>query len=139
MGILYKVQNKLGTKYQEKYYQRAIEAELKKQLIPFDREKLVRLSYEGENIGKYFVDFVIDNKIAIELKTIDFFRKSDYKQVLGYLEALNLKLAILVNFSTPRLSYKRILNSRVKLVSGEKVHSHISKNSPILVDLQKLA
>ena len=38
MGILYKVQNKLGTKYQEKYYQRAIESELKKQKIPFEKE-----------------------------------------------------------------------------------------------------
>lgn len=115
MGVLFKVQNKLGTKYQEKYYQRAIESELKRQNISFEREKLVRLSYEGESIGRYFIDFIIEGKIALETKALDFFRKSDFKQVLGYLEALNLKLAIIVNFQTPRLSYKRILNSRVKL------------------------
>ena len=115
MGVLFKVQNKLGTKYQEKYYQRAIETELKQQKIKFEKEKLIRLSYEGESIGRYFVDFVIEDKIALETKTLEFFRKNDFKQVLSYLNTLNLKLAILVNFQTPRISYKRIINSRVKI------------------------
>lgn len=58
---------------------------------------------------------MIEGKVALELKNIDFFKKADYKQVLGYLDCLNLKLAILVNFQTPRLSYKSILNSKVKI------------------------
>ena len=115
MGVLFKVHNKLGTKYQEKYYQRAIEKELKDQDIAFEREKMVRLVYEGESIGRYFVDFVIGGKIILETKTVDFFNKEDYKQVLGYLNSLNLKLAILVNFNAPGLISKRVINSRFKL------------------------
>jgi GxxExxY protein len=73
MGTLFKVHNKLGPKFQEKYYQRAIEIELKKQKIPFAREKVIKLEYENEKIGKYFIDFVIDGKIALEIKAADYF------------------------------------------------------------------
>ena len=65
MGALFKVQNKLGSSYQEKYYQRAIATELKEQNIPFIREKEIILGYGNEGIGKYRLDFVIDNKIAL--------------------------------------------------------------------------
>lgn len=115
MGILFKVHNRLGTAYQEKYYQRAIEIELKKAGIAYEREKLVRLGYEGESIGRYKVDFVIEGKIALETKAIDFFAKKDWRQVKGYLDAESLKLAILVNFNTAKVTYKRVVNSRVKL------------------------
>ena len=62
MGTLFKVQNKLGNTYQEKYYQRALEKEFKNSEISYSREHEVALSYEGESIGRYFLDFVIDGK-----------------------------------------------------------------------------
>jgi len=90
LNVLFKVHNVLGSKYQEKYYQRAIEVELLRREIPFEREKYVRVEYEGILIEKYYVDFVVDKKIILELKTQDFFTKKDYKQVCGYLNSLNL-------------------------------------------------
>ena len=115
IGLLFKIHNKLGPNYQEKYYQRAIESELKKQKISFEREKFVKLEYESESIGKYFIDFVVDGKIALEIKTDEFFRRKYLQQVLAYLAATNLKLAILVNFRSNRLYFKRIINPKVKL------------------------
>ena len=64
MGILYKVQNELGNKYQEKYYQRAIEIELKNRNIKYERELQVDLLYNDNRIGKYFLDFLIEEKIT---------------------------------------------------------------------------
>ncbi|MFC1727833.1 GxxExxY protein [Patescibacteria group bacterium] len=113
MGVLFKVHNKLGPAYQEKYYQRAIEKELKKQKIPFDREHRVKLNYEGENIGHYFIDFVVNDKIALEVKSIRFLKGKYLNQVLAYLSSANLKLGILVNFNAERLYYKRIINPKV--------------------------
>lgn len=110
MGVLFKVHSKLGPRYQEKYYQRAIEIELKKQEVPFEREKMVPLKYEKEKIGKYFIDFVIDNKIALEVKAVDYFKRDFTGQVLAYLNAANLKLGIIANFNAERLLYKRIIN-----------------------------
>ena len=118
VGVLFKVHSKLGPKYQEKYYQRAIEIELKNQKIPFEREKMVKLEYEEEGIGKYFIDFVVDDKIALEVKAADYFKRDFTFQVLGYLNSANLKLGIIVNFNSDRLRYKRIVNPKVKLLAS---------------------
>lgn len=115
MGVLFKVHSKLGPKYQEKYYQRAIEVELKKQSIPFEREKMIRLNYEREKIGRYFIDFVINGKIALEIKSADFFKRDFTNQILSYLDSANLKLGIIANFNGNRLKYKRIINPKVDI------------------------
>jgi len=65
----------------------------------------------GQGKVRCVCDFIIDDKIILELKTVDYLTKDDYYQVKRYLVTLNLKLAILVNFRQKRLSPKRILNS----------------------------
>lgn len=115
MGILFRVHRKLGNSYQEKYYQRAVGIELKREKISYKREFLVKLEYGNENIGRYFLDFVIDERVALELKTVPFLRQQYLKQVLAYLDAANLKLGIVANFRTNRLTYKRLVNPRVKI------------------------
>ncbi|MEK7573201.1 MAG: GxxExxY protein [Patescibacteria group bacterium] len=112
MGILFSVHNELGNRYQEKYYQRAIEEGLKQEKLNFKKELSVDLLYNGKKIGKYFLDFLIEDKVILEIKTVDRLKPKDFKQVLGYLTANNMELGILVNFRTDRLSFKRILNSK---------------------------
>ena len=114
MGILFKVHRKLGNSYQEKYYQRAIESELKSQKIDYNRELLIRLNYDGTDIGKYFLDFVIDRKIALEIKAVPVLKDQYFNQVLAYLDSAKLKLGIIANFRPERLFYKRLVNPRVK-------------------------
>lgn len=113
-GILFKVHNELGNKYQEKYYQRAIEIELDNQKIKFKKELVVNLEYDNKSIGKYFLDFLIENKVILEIKATPSIGISDYKQVSAYLRSKNIKLGILANFRSERLSLKRILNSHFK-------------------------
>lgn len=110
VGILFKVHSKLGPRFQEKYYQRAIEIELKRQKILYEREKIVRLEYENEGIGRYFIDFIIDGKIALEIKAADYFKRDFTPQVLAYLNSAKLKLGIIANFNGDRLRYKRLVN-----------------------------
>ena len=115
MGVLFKVHRRLGNSYQEKYYQRAIEVELNLEKISFKREVLVKLSYSDESIGRYFLDFTVEDKIALEIKTVPFLRQEYLNQVLAYLDAAKLKLGIVANFRTNRLTYKRLVNPRVKI------------------------
>jgi GxxExxY protein len=68
--------------------------------------------FNDERIGKFFLDFLIENKVVLEVKTVDRLKPKDFKQVLAYLTANNLELGILVNFRTDKLTYKRILNSK---------------------------
>lgn len=110
MGVLFKVHSKLGSSYQEKYYQRAIKKELEKQKIPFKREMQIKLSYEEEKIGDYYLDFVIDDKIVLEVKAVPFIKKEWTNQVIAYLVSTGLTLAIVANFRTPKLTYKRYVN-----------------------------
>ena len=114
MGILFEVHNKLGTKYQEKHYQRAIQTKLEEVRIPYEKEKQIKVDFEGNELGKFFADFVIDDKIILETKKIWKITNDDIKQVLRYLNALNLKLAIIANFQHQKLEYIRVLNSRFR-------------------------
>jgi len=111
VGILFSAHNEPGNRYQEKYYQRAIEVALTAEGIRFTREISVNLQYNGKNIGKYFLDFLIENIIILEIKTVPRLLPKDFSQVLAYLRANNIELEILANFRTERLAYKRILNS----------------------------
>jgi GxxExxY protein len=111
VGILFEIHTELGNRYQEKYYQRAVEVKLKKEKIPYIREIAVDLMIDGEKIGKYFLDFLIDGKIIVELKVKPTLMKNDFRQVSAYLKASKLKLGILVNFYGDSLEYKRILNN----------------------------
>jgi len=114
MGILFEVHNKLGTKYQEKHYQRAIEIKLKELKISYQKEAKVDINFGKEKIGKLFVDFVVDNKIVLEIKKIPKITEDHIKQVLLYLNTLNLKLGIIANFQHQKLEYIRVLNSRIR-------------------------
>ena len=110
MGILFEVHNKLGTKYQEKHYQKAVEIKLKELNVPYKREVKVKIEFGNEELGKFFVDFVIDNKIVLETKKVWKITQDDIKQILRYLKATNLKLGIIANFRHKRLEFRRVLN-----------------------------
>ncbi len=109
MGILFEVHNKLGTKYQEKHYQKVIETKLKLLVIPFKREKKIKINFEGEDLGEFYVDFIIDNKILLETKIVWKITINDVKQVLRYLDAVKLKLGVIANFKHDKLEYRRIV------------------------------
>ena len=110
IGILFEVFNELGYKYQEKYYQRAIGESLRNIKLPFKEQVHVPIKFRDANIGRYIVDFLIDNKIALEIKRGDYFSRSDIIQILAYLKTTKLKLGILARFSSKGLKFKRIIN-----------------------------
>jgi len=117
MGVLYKVYNSLGSSRQEKHYQRAIEIELEDQKIEFQREKKTELLYRQKKVGDYYVDFLIEKKIVLELKAKDFYTTKDINQVVSYLKNLRVHLGILANFRSERLKYRRIVNPDIRLYS----------------------
>jgi GxxExxY protein len=110
MKVLFEVHSDLGGRYQEKYYQRAVALGFEKEGIKYSRELCVPLKYNNQIIGKYFLDFLVENKVVVELKTVTEFVHDDVRQVLSYLKVNNLPLGILVNFRGKSLTYKRIIN-----------------------------
>ena len=64
MGIFFEVHGRMGNSYQEKYYQRAVELEFKNRNIRYVREKEIKLQYKDNPIGKYFLDFVVEDRTS---------------------------------------------------------------------------
>ena len=115
-GILFTVHNQLGRYCNEKQYSDLIEKLLKDLKMLFEREKILPQSFIGEKSGRNKVDFLIENKVILEIKSRRIITKEDYYQVRRYLEALKLKLGIIVNFRNLYLRPKRILNSSIRII-----------------------
>lgn len=86
---------------------------LRDQKIPYQREVILPQSFEGERIGRNRVDFLIGDKIIIEIKTKRVLGREDYYQARRYQNSLGCKLTLLVNFHQRLLQIKRIINPKV--------------------------
>lgn len=109
IGLAIKVHKELGSAYEEKVYQRALYLELQRNKLKFEREKEVDIKYGPVTIGKKKLDFVIDNKVVVEIKKVDEIDKVHIAQVASYLEALKLKLGLILNFGRSKLQIKRVV------------------------------
>ena len=109
-GAIYEVHKTLGPGLLEKVYQEALEKELKFQGIPFEREKSFTITYKGEELEqKYIADFVIYDKIVVELKAVEELLPVHKAQVINYLAITGLKLGSLVNFNGRQVKPERIV------------------------------
>jgi len=110
VGVLYDVYNELGFGYQEKYYYRAIKNRLLKEGLVVKEQLFANLVSDQKSIGRYFLDFLINDCIVLELKVANEAYPRHVKQVLGYLKANHLKLGILGVFSKESVIIKRVVN-----------------------------
>lgn len=109
-GALFEVFYQLGAGHKEKYYQKALAEALKKRGLNFQREVYVPLKFDGKIVGKYFLDFVIEGVIAVELKQGKIVPRHVIEQTKQYLSALDLKLGIIGCFTYDCVIIKRIPN-----------------------------
>jgi GxxExxY protein len=112
-GLLFKTQNDLGRYASEKEYADYFEKLLKEQKINYERERRINFSIEEKNICRNICDFIVQNKIVVEIKAIRFLNKDCYYQIKRYLSGARLKLGILVNFRDDYLKPKRIINNEL--------------------------
>ncbi len=84
---------------------------MRNQELKYNREAPIELKYEDESIGYYKLDFIIEEKIVLELKARRSYHTKFFKQVLAYLRSTGLPLAIVANFGKESLEYKRVINS----------------------------
>lgn len=108
-GAIFNVYNHLGYGHKEQIYQKALEKEFKEGNIPFEREVNLIVKYKDEKVGNYRPDFVVEDKVILELKAVEFLPKIFETQLLHYLKTTNFNLGLLVNFGEPKLVIKRII------------------------------
>ncbi len=117
VGCAFDVFNELGPGFHEKYYQRALAESFKNKNLKFSEQAGHPLKYKGIIIGRQYLDFLVEDKIIVEIKKGNIFSKRHVDQVMNYLKTNNLKLAILINFTNNGIVSKRIININSKFVS----------------------
>ena len=111
-GLCFSVHNKLGRYRNEKQYGDALETLLKENNLTYLREAPLPPSFDGEKERRNIVDFMIEDKIIVELKARDIILKEDYFQTSRYLVSSNKKLGLIFNFRQKYLRPIRVLNSK---------------------------
>lgn len=97
-GAIFEVYKTLGPGFKESVYQKALIEEFKNQQIPFEKEKSLKISYREKEVGFYKPDFVIDDKIILEIKAVPEMSVYFETQLYYYLKATDYKLGLLANF-----------------------------------------
>ncbi len=108
-GAVFNVKKNIGLGHKEQIYHNALEIEFKKQGIIFESKKNIPIFYEGKKIGIYQPDFIVENKIIIEIKSLPEIGKPQTEQVWSYLKGCDYKLSLLINFGSKELEIKRII------------------------------
>lgn len=108
-GSIYNIANKYGKGLKEQIYQKALAEELTKQGLNFEQQKRINIYSldTGKSLGVYVPDFLVEDKVIIEIKSTDFTTKKDIEQQRSYLRASTYEIAYLVNFSTEKLDIRR--------------------------------
>jgi GxxExxY protein len=110
IGVLFDVYNELGYGYQEKYYYRAVKNKLAEKGLVIKEQLLTPLTIGGKSIGRYYLDFLINGKVVLELKVANQIYPKHIKQVLGYLKANHLRVGIIGAFTKDGVLLKRVIN-----------------------------
>ena len=103
------VHNELGCGFLEKVYENALMILLDREGIPAKQQAPADVYFQNKVVGQYFADILVDNKIILELKTIEAIANVHKAQVLNYLRATGIKLGLILNFAKPRFEYKRMV------------------------------
>jgi len=109
MSAIFEVHKTLGPGFMESIYEKALIKELHNQGLKVESQKVIPIIYKGSRIGTHRLDLVVENKVVIELKTVENFASYHKRQLISYLKAGGYKLGILVNFSKARVQYRRVV------------------------------
>jgi GxxExxY protein len=110
VDTLFDVYYKLGAGHYEKYYQNAVAVAFDEKGISYKREHHIPLKLRTKKIGSYFLDFLVEDKVVLELKKGNFFPRTNIDQIYAYLKATSLQLGILANYTSSGVKCKRIVN-----------------------------
>jgi GxxExxY protein len=110
IGCAYDVSNGLGPGFLEKVYENALAHEIRKAGLWVQQQHAIQVRYDGILVGDFVADLLVEDKVLVELKAIKSFEDVHYVQCMNYLKATGLRVCLLINFGTPRIQIKRLVN-----------------------------
>jgi GxxExxY protein len=109
IGAAYRVANRLGAGFLEKVYENALAIELRRIGRTVEQQKPMEVWYEGELVGQYMADLVVDRAVVIELKAVPGLERIHRAQCLNYLRATQSRTGLVINFGRPRIEVQRVI------------------------------
>ncbi len=113
IGLFYSVYNELGPGFLESVYEAAMAIALEDAGLPFEKQVRIPVTFRGRSVGDYRADMVVDRSILLELKAVQQLVAAHDSQVLNYLRATQLELALLLNFG-PKPEFRRLVFSNTR-------------------------
>jgi GxxExxY protein len=113
IGCALRVHQTMRNGYPEIIYNNCLILEFKKASIDFQNEVHLPIFYEGVQVGKRRIDFLIENRVVLEIKAVTELNDAHLAQALNYLEGLNLEIGLLLNFGSKSLEIKRLINNKI--------------------------
>ena len=110
-GALFEVRKNFGPGHKETVYQNALAEELENRKVQFEKEKNIKICSPktGKSVGNYRVDFLVADKIILEVKAVDIIPKNFIDQIYSYLRNSKYELGYFINFRSPKLYIKRLI------------------------------
>lgn len=108
-GAVFEVNKVLGNGFLEKIYENAIYIELEALGLKAASQVPLKVAYKGEVVGDYFADIIVEDRVIVELKTVDRLGNIHKAQLLNYLKATGIQVGLLINFYHPRVEIKRFV------------------------------
>lgn len=114
MQAAFEVHNELGPGFPESIYEEAMNRELTRRGLLLERQKEIKVFFKGEQIGKFQLDSIANERIILEYKAVSEIARIHKQQALSYLKATGLELAIVINFGAERVQSSRVVNTKGK-------------------------
>ena len=109
IGAAMSVLNELKPGLDEKLYENALVIDLKERGHVVNQQKMFKVEYKGQEIGKLVPDLIVDNDVIVDAKVVTAFNENHVAQMTGYLAKTGLHLALLLNFKYAKLQWKRVV------------------------------
>ena len=106
-GAIFEVNKVLGSGFLEKVYENSLLIEIKTRWLKAESQVPLKVTYKDEIVGDYFADIIVEEKVLVELKTVDKLSRIHEAQLLNYLKATGIQVGLLVNFYHPKVEIKR--------------------------------
>ena len=107
IGSAYQVHNQLGFGFFESVYKKAMIIELSKDALKVEPEKPLKVYYDSQIVGDFYVDLIIEDEIIVELKSVQNLAKEHEVQLVNYLNGLKKEIGLLINFGPSGVEVKR--------------------------------
>jgi len=108
-GAVFEVNRELGAGFLEKVYENALLLELEERGLKAEAQVAISVNYKGREVGEYYADIIVEEKVILELKAVDSLQKVHEAQLLNYLKATGYKVGLLINFRHPKAEIKRLI------------------------------